>query len=78
MIDLVCYVMKDGYSIFPWVIFLNKSFSLFPLKGNTPVKILNRITPQDHTSAPNEYDYFLTISGHMYDGVPHDVVVYFF
>lgn len=49
-----------------------------PLNGKLPVTILYNMTPKAHISALiPEYQLLFTISGHIYDGVPQNILSFF-
>ena len=55
----------------PLWIFLKRSFSVWALNGTVPVSRTYIMAPQAQTSAAGPlYSFLLTISGHIYDGVP--------
>lgn len=59
-----------GKFTYPFLIFLISSPRFLPVKGGTPAKSSNRITPTDQRSALSVYFSPFYISGAMYIGVP--------
>lgn len=51
--------------------FLTISEYDFPLNGNRPVKIIQKIIPAEYMSTLKSYGRSLRISGATYPGVPH-------
>jgi len=58
------------------LIFLNNYESVLPLNGKVPQRMANNSTPIAQISAGGPaYDYFDTISGAIYDGVPQKIFI---
>jgi len=67
---MVLFILNSHFYIY-----LYKSLSSFPLKGNFPNNITYKRIPRDHISADlPKYSVFLTISGAIYDGVPQKIL----
>lgn len=69
---------KVGNSNLHFFIFLKRSLSFIPLKGNFPVKRTNRRIPNAQMSAfYPQYSIHETISGAIYPGVPQKIFSFF-